>query len=87
MSGPKPHMSNSGSQQSSNYSNYHANNNNNRNLNKTNVDKDESGFYKARQNNGYDARTVPDNRNMYVDMPVDFKRSNQVDRVNLFFCC
>jgi hypothetical protein len=62
-------------------SNNNNNNPNNRNRN-LNVDKDESGFYKARQadHNAHD-RTVPDNHDMYVDMPVDYKKSKQVIHV------
>ena len=48
-----------------------------------NVDKDESGIYKARTNNRHHAHTVADDRNMYVDMPADYKKPNQVIHVNV----
>ena len=48
-----------------------------------NVDKDDNGLYKARNyNNNNNADTIDDNPNMYVDMPVDYKRTEQVDDVS-----
>jgi hypothetical protein len=94
--GPKPQSNNSSGSYPSQTNNYNNNNNNNNNYynnynnqnrnanqnNKLNVDKDESGFYKARQPvNNNNSNTIPDNRNMYVDMPVDYKKSNQVIHV------
>lgn len=77
VSGPKPNSN------TNSYNGYQASNSNkNQNGNKVNVDKDESGFYKARQNNDH-AKTVPDNHNMYVDMPADYKKTKQVVHVCL----
>ena len=47
-----------------------------------NVDRDDGGIYKARNNNYDNARTVPDNNHMYTDMPVDYRRANEVHNVN-----
>ena len=45
----------------------------------TNVDKDEGGIFKARNNsNDNNAKTVPDSRDMYVDKPVDHRNARQV---------
>jgi hypothetical protein len=50
-----------------------------------NVDKDEGGIYKAQQPNGHrtgrGADTVPDDRHMFVDMPADYRKPNQVIHV------
>lgn len=48
-----------------------------------NVDKDDNGLYKAR-NHSNNADTIEDNPNMYVDMPVDYKKTEQVDDVRVF---
>lgn len=53
--------------------------NNNRQLN---VDQDESGIYKAKPSSYDNAKTVPDNRQMYTDLPVDYKRANEVHNVS-----
>lgn len=45
---------------------------------KLNVDKDESGIYKARNNNHDNAKTIDDGHNMYVDLPVDYRKANEV---------
>lgn len=51
------------------------------NPNKLNVDKDESGIYKARNYNNENAKTIDDGHDMFVDMPVDFKKANRVIHV------
>ncbi len=50
---------------------------------KLNVDKDEGGIYKAnaRRNNEH-VGTVEDGHDMYVDMPVDYKKTDQVVHVS-----
>ena len=47
----------------------------------TNVDNNDNGFFKANRNNDF-ADTIEDNPNMYVDMPVDFKKTEQIIDVN-----
>ena len=53
----------------------------NPNPNRLNVDKDESGIYKARHSSYDTAKTVDDGHDMFVDMPVDFKKANRVIHV------
>ncbi len=45
---------------------------------KLNVDKDESGIYKARKNNYDNARTIEDNHNLNLDIPVNFRKAEEV---------
>jgi hypothetical protein len=57
--------------------------NQNRNQNRQlNVDKDDGGIYKARNNNSNNARTIQDSRDMYVDKPIDYRRADRVIEVN-----
>jgi hypothetical protein len=59
------------------------NNNNSRtslqktNSKRLNVDKDESGFYKAKHNQN-DAKTVNDGEHVVTEMPADFRRASIV---------
>ena len=51
--------------------------------NKVDVDKDESGIFKARNNNrDSHAKTIPDSHDMYVDKPVDYRNAKPVTQVN-----
>ena len=49
-----------------------------------NVDRDDGGIYKARNNNNNNARTIQDSRDMYVDKPIDYRRADRVIEVNWF---
>lgn len=44
-----------------------------------NVDKDENGIYKAIPNRSGNADEIEEAPNMYVDMPVDYKKTEQID--------
>ena len=59
------------------------NNYNNQPSKPLNVDRDDGGIYKAKNTNHYnDAKIIPDNKNMYTDMPVDYKRTDVVHNVS-----
>ena len=50
-----------------------------------NVDKDENGIYKAIPNRSGNADEIEEAPNMYVDMPVDYKKTEQIDDVSRIF--
>ena len=56
-----------------------------KNPSRLNVDKDEGGVYKARNaSQDHAAKTVDDGHDMFVDMPVDFKKANRIVHVNIY---
>ncbi len=54
--------------------------------NRVDVDKDEGGIFKARNNNrDNNAKTIPDSHDMYIDKPVDYRNAKPVIQVILRF--
>jgi hypothetical protein len=54
--------------------------------NRVDVDKDEGGIFKARNNNrDNNAKTIPDSHDMYIDKPVDYRNAKPVIQVILTF--
>jgi hypothetical protein len=50
--------------------------------NRVDVDRDESGIFKARNNNrDNNAKTIPDSHDMYIDKPVDYRNAKPVIQV------
>ncbi len=74
-----------GAKQNGYHSNPNSTNPRKQEARKLNVDKDESGIYKARNNNHDNAKTIEDNHNMYVDIPVNFRKAEEVKENVIFF--
>lgn len=64
--GPKPNRNNQAKQNNS----------------RLDVDRDEGGIFKAKNKNSNNVKTVQDSNELYVDMPVDFKKAKQIINVN-----
>ena len=50
------------------------------------LDRDDGGVFKAKQKNNNNAKTIQDSKDMYIDMPVDYRKPKEIIDVfeNLF---
>ncbi|CAF0856314.1 unnamed protein product [Brachionus calyciflorus] len=62
--GPKPNRQNQNSQKSNN--------------SRLDLDRDEGGIFKAKNKNPNNAKTIQDSKDMYVDMPVDYRKPREI---------